>query len=141
MKVVYKRVLYIFCEMYKSFQTDIDCFESFFLQFLQDSLSLFYELFSMRSSLSLSFIFTHNVCLLSTYLLWYENFCKDRLECGHKHEQLHQRNLREMKDVFKELKVLGRKRKSCTAQINKDILETIFASTSTILVTFLRVVT
>ena len=36
------------------------------------------------------------------------------------------RNLREMKDVFKELKVLGRKRKSCTSQINKDILETIF---------------
>ena len=33
------------------------------------------------------------------------------------------RNLREMKDVFKELKVLGRKRKSCTAQINTDILE------------------
>ena len=31
-----------------------------------------------------------------------------------------------MKDVFKELKVLGRKRKICTAQINKDILETIF---------------
>ena len=26
------------------------------------------------------------------------------------------RNLREMKDVFKELKVLGRERKSCTAQ-------------------------
>ena len=26
------------------------------------------------------------------------------------------RNLREMKDVFKELKVLGRKGKSCTAQ-------------------------
>ena len=52
------------------------------------------------------------------------------------------RNLREMKDVFKELKVLGRKRKSCTAQINKDILETIFTSTSTfssmILVTFLN---
>ena len=50
-----------------------------------------------------------------------------------------------MKDVFKELKVLGRKRKSCTSQINKDILETIFTSTSTfsstILVTFLRVVT
>ena len=48
--------------------------------------------------------------------------------------------LKEMKDVFKELKVLGRKRKSCTAQINKDILETIFTSTSTfsskILVTF-----
>ena len=41
------------------------------------------------------------------------------------------RNLREMKDVFKELKVLGRKRKSCTAQISKDILETIFTSTST----------
>ena len=54
------------------------------------------------------------------------------------------RNLREMKDVFKELKVLGRERKSCTSQINKDILETIFTSTSTfsstILVTFLRVV-
>ena len=47
-----------------------------------------------------------------------------------------------MKDVFKELKVLDRKRKSCTAQINKDILETIFTSTSTfsstILVTFLN---
>ena len=45
-----------------------------------------------------------------------------------------------MKDVFKELKVLGRKRKSYTTQINKDILETIFTSTSTfsstILVTF-----
>ena len=41
------------------------------------------------------------------------------------------RNFREMKDVFKELKVLGRKRKSCTAQINKDILEIIFTSTST----------
>ena len=50
------------------------------------------------------------------------------------------RNLREMKDVFKELKVLGRKRKSRTSQINEDILETIFTSTSTfsstILVTF-----
>jgi len=50
-----------------------------------------------------------------------------------------------MKDVFKELKVLGRKGKSCTSQMNKDILETIFKSTSTfsstILVTFLRVVT
>ena len=50
------------------------------------------------------------------------------------------RNLREMKDVFKELKVLGTKRKNCTSQINKDILETIFTSTSmfssTILVTF-----
>ena len=50
------------------------------------------------------------------------------------------RNLRETKDVFKELKVLDRKRKSCTAQINKDILETIFTSTSTlsstIIVTF-----
>ena len=41
-----------------------------------------------------------------------------------------------MKDVFKELKVLGRKRKSCTAQINKVILETIFTSTSTFVVTF-----
>ena len=52
------------------------------------------------------------------------------------------RNLREMKDVFKELKVLGRKRTSCTSQINKDILETIITSTntfsSTILVTFLE---
>ena len=28
-----------------------------------------------------------------------------------------------MKDVFKELTVLGRKMKSCTAQINEDILE------------------
>ena len=46
------------------------------------------------------------------------------------------RNLREMKDVFEELKVLSRKRKSCTAQINKDILDTIFTSTSTFLVTF-----
>ena len=46
-----------------------------------------------------------------------------------------------MKYVFKELKVLGKKGKSCTAQINKDILETIFTSTSTFLVTFLRVVT
>ena len=36
-----------------------------------------------------------------------------------------------MKDVFKELKVLGRERKSCTAQINKDILETIFTPTIT----------
>ena len=36
-----------------------------------------------------------------------------------------------MKDVFKELKVLGRKRKSCIAQINKDILETIFTRTIT----------
>ena len=46
---------------------------------------------------------------------------------------------------MKELKVLGRKRKSCTSQINKDILETIFTSTSTfsstILVTFSTVVT
>ena len=41
------------------------------------------------------------------------------------------RNLKKIKDVFKELKVLGRKKKSCTAQINKDILETIFRSTST----------
>ena len=53
------------------------------------------------------------------------------------------RDLREMKDVFKELKVLDRKRK--TSQINKDILETIFTHTSTfsstILVTFSRVVT
>ena len=46
-----------------------------------------------------------------------------------------------MKDVFKELKVLGRKRKSRTGQINKDVLETIFTSKSTFLVTFLRVVT
>ena len=55
------------------------------------------------------------------------------------------RYLRDMKDVFKELKVLGRKRKSCTSQINKDILETIFTSTSTfsstILITFSRDVT
>ena len=55
-----------------------------------------------------------------------------------------QRYLRKMKDVFKELKVLGRKRESCTSQINKDILETIFTGTSTfsstILVTFLCVV-
>ena len=35
------------------------------------------------------------------------------------------RNLREMTDVFKELKVLGKKKKRCTSQINKDILETI----------------
>ena len=35
-----------------------------------------------------------------------------------------QRYLREMKDVFKELKVLGKERKSCTSQISKDILET-----------------
>ena len=41
------------------------------------------------------------------------------------------RNLREMEDVFKELKVLGRKGNSCTAQINKDILETIFTRTIT----------
>ena len=33
-------------------------------------------------------------------------------------------NFREMKDVFKELKVLGRKGKSCTSKINKGILET-----------------
>ena len=50
------------------------------------------------------------------------------------------RNLREMENVFKELKVLGRKMKSCTAQINKDMLEIIFTSTSTfsstIIVTF-----
>ena len=48
-----------------------------------------------------------------------------------------------MKDVFKELKVLGRERKSCTAQINKDILETIFTRTitfdSTVIVTTSRV--
>ena len=31
---------------------------------------------------------------------------------------------REMQDVFKELKVLGRKGKSCAAKINKDVLET-----------------
>ena len=53
------------------------------------------------------------------------------------------RNLREMKDVFKELKVLGRKRNSCTTQINKDILETIFTRTitfdSTVIVTTSRV--
>ena len=53
------------------------------------------------------------------------------------------RNLREMKDVFKELKVLGRKRKSCTAQINKDVLETIFTRTitfdSTVIVTTFRI--
>ena len=48
-----------------------------------------------------------------------------------------------MKDVFK---VLSKKRKSCTSQINKDILETIFTSTSTstfsstILVTFLELI-
>ena len=41
-----------------------------------------------------------------------------------------------MKDVFKELKVLGRKKKNCTSQINKDILETIFTSTSTFSITF-----
>ena len=56
--------------------------------------------------------------------------------------QSHCMNLREMKDVFKEFKVLGRKWKNCTAQINKDILETIFTSTSTfsstIVVTFLE---
>ena len=55
-----------------------------------------------------------------------------------------QRYLREMKDVFKELKVWGRKRKRCTSQIYKDILETIFTSTSTfsstILVTFLELI-
>ena len=48
-----------------------------------------------------------------------------------------------MKDVFKELKVLGRKGKSCTAQINKDILETIFTPTitfdNTVIVTTSRV--
>ena len=53
------------------------------------------------------------------------------------------RNLREMKDVFKKLKVLGRERKSGTAQINKDILETIFTRIitfdSTVIVTTSRV--
>ena len=32
--------------------------------------------------------------------------------------------LKRMKDVFKKLKVLRRKRNSCTSQINNDILET-----------------
>ena len=41
-----------------------------------------------------------------------------------------------MKDVFKELKVLGRKGKVALHKINKNILETIFTSTSTILVTY-----
>ena len=50
------------------------------------------------------------------------------------------RNLREMKDVFKELNVLGRKRKSCTSQINKDILETILTSTSTFSSHFLELI-
>ena len=43
-------------------------------------------------------------------------------------------NLRGMKDVFKELKVLDRK--VALHIINKNILETIFTSTSTILVTY-----
>ena len=34
--------------------------------------------------------------------------------------KIDRRNLREMKDVFKELKVLVRKRKRSTLQINKD---------------------
>ena len=37
--------------------------------------------------------------------------------------QLRCRYLRERKGLFKELKVLGRKRESCISQINKDILE------------------
>ena len=48
-----------------------------------------------------------------------------------------------MKDVFKELQVLCRERKSGTAQINKDIIETIFTRTitfdSTAIVTTSRV--
>ena len=48
------------------------------------------------------------------------------------------RNLIEMKDGSRNLRFWVEKRKSCTAQINKDILEIIFTSTSTFLATFLE---